>query len=495
VLRHAAVGLQAEIVGEVAQLVALLLRQIDRGTHDVGQQAAAETACAVELLLRLALLLEHALDQAVVLLGVERVGVAGQVERQALDGLLAVGLRRALALAGVGHGLLVGVERGLCPRGHGVELAGRPLTVLAHGGRPYELAHLARVLARDAARDVLEHATGELAGLLELREALIVGPGRERARPVLVVLVEALGRAGSEELATAQQALLDLAELLLAIDRELLDLGLDLLGQLAEVGQALLVVDVHDDGGREVEDLLELLGSDVEQVADPARDALDDPDMGDGRGEFDVAHALTAHLLAGHLDAAALADDALVADALVLPAVALPVLGRHEHALPEGSVLLGLERAVIDLLGLGDLTARPVMDLLGRGEPDLDRIEIVDVDHVHPFGVVVEESRGRLGSAARRRRSFARITPGSRGRRRRARARRRPRRPRRSGSRRRAPRCRLRQPGRPPRAPGPRARAGLRAASLGRCRCRVPRPRAGARRPPRGSGPRRRPRR
>jgi hypothetical protein len=31
------------------------------------------------------------------------------------------------------------------------------------------------------------------------------------------------------------------------------------------------------------------------------------------------------------------------------------------------------------------------VDLLGRGEPDLDRIEVVDVDHVHPFGVVVEE--------------------------------------------------------------------------------------------------------
>ena len=70
--------------------------------------------------------------------------------------------------------------------------------------------------------------------------------------------------------------------------------------------------------------------SDVEQVADAARDALEEPDVRDGSGEVDVAHALAPHLLPGHLDAAALADDALVADALVLAAVALPVLRRTE---------------------------------------------------------------------------------------------------------------------------------------------------------------------
>jgi hypothetical protein len=74
-----------------------------------------------------------------------------------------------------------------------------------------------------------------------------------------------------------------------------------------------------------------------------------------GRSEVDVAHALTAHLGPRDLDAAALADDALVADALVLAAVALPVLGRTEDALAEEPVLLGLQRAVVDRLGLGDL--------------------------------------------------------------------------------------------------------------------------------------------
>src|SRR5207248_1726253 len=142
----------------------------------------------------------------------------------------------------------------------------------------------------------------------------------------------------------------------------------------------LLDVDRGDDRGREVEDLLELARSDVEEVADPARDTLEEPDVRDRRRQVDVTHALAAHLLPRHLDAAALADDPLVADALVLAAVALPVLRRAEDALAEEAVALGLERPVVDGLGLGDLAGRPIPDLLRRRESDADRVEIVDVD-------------------------------------------------------------------------------------------------------------------
>src|SRR6202034_3942607 len=127
--------------------------------------------------------------------------------------------------------------------------------------------------------------------------------------------------------------------------------------------------------------LLELLGRHVEQVADPARDALEEPDVAHRGGEIDVAHALAANLRARHLDAAALADDALVTHSLVLTAVALPVLGRAEDALAEEAVLLGLQRAVVDRLGLGDLAGAPAADLLGGGEADLNGVEVVDVNH------------------------------------------------------------------------------------------------------------------
>ncbi len=139
-----------------------------------------------------------------------------------------------------------------------------------------------------------------------------------------------------------------------------------------------VLVDVGDDVLGEVEHALERARRDVEQQADPAGRALDEPDVGDRRGQLDVAHPLTAHLGARDLDAALVADDALVADALVLAAVALPVLGRTEDLLAEQAVLLRLERAVVDRLRLGDLAVRPLLDLVRRREGDPDGVEIVD---------------------------------------------------------------------------------------------------------------------
>src|SRR5204863_10113102 len=106
--------------------------------------------------------------------------------------------------------------------------------------------------------------------------------------------------------------------------------------------------------------------------------SLEEPDVRDRRGQVDMAHALAANLGARDLDAAALADDPLVADALVLAAVALPVLGGAEDALAEEPVLLRLERAVVDRLGLGHLAVGPALDLLRRGQRDANRVEIVN---------------------------------------------------------------------------------------------------------------------
>src|SRR4029077_8787792 len=123
---------------------------------------------------------------------------------------------------------------------------------------------------------------------------------------------------------------------------------------------------------------------------DATRHALEEPDVAHRRGEVDVAHALAAGLGARGRHAAALADDALVTDALVLTAVALPVLGRTKDALAEQAVLLGLERPVVDRLRLGPLPRAPGADLLGGGQADLDRVEIVDVDQIDPFLVSLE---------------------------------------------------------------------------------------------------------
>ncbi len=145
---------------------------------------------------------------------------------------------------------------------------------------------------------------------------------------------------------------------------------------------ARLVVDRRDHVGREVDDLLQVLRGDVEQVAQTRGNTLEVPDVRHGGGELDVAHPLTTDIGPGHLDATALTDDALEAHALVLAAVALPVPGGTEDLLAEEAVTLGLERAVVDGLGLLDLAVRPLADLVGRREADAQLVVEVHIQHV-----------------------------------------------------------------------------------------------------------------
>ncbi len=97
--------------------------------------------------------------------------------------------------------------------------------------------------------------------------------------------------------------------------------------------------------------------------------------MRDGRGQFDMAHALAPDLLQRHFDAAFLADDAAVLHPLVLAAQAFVVLDRAKDTRAEQAVTLGLERTVVDGLGLFDLAVGPAENPLGRGQRDLDLVK------------------------------------------------------------------------------------------------------------------------
>src|SRR5699024_2457340 len=142
-----------------------------------------------------------------------------------------------------------------------------------------------------------------------------------------------------------------------------------------QVAVARVLVDRDHHVGGEVDDLLEVLRRHVEQVSEARGNALEVPDVRDGGRELEVAHALTAHGALGDLDTAALADDALEAHALVLAAGALPVAARAEDLLSEQAVLLGLQRAVVDRLGLLDLAVGPATDVVGSGQTDTKLIE------------------------------------------------------------------------------------------------------------------------
>ena len=104
---------------------------------------------------------------------------------------------------------------------------------------------------------------------------------RETAGPEVVVLVEALVLALGEVVAAPLEPLLERGERLVAVDVDLLRLGLDLVLEVVQVLRARLDVDRRHDRGGEVEHLLELARGDVEQVADPAGNALEEPDVAD----------------------------------------------------------------------------------------------------------------------------------------------------------------------------------------------------------------------
>src|SRR3954464_12515499 len=95
--------------------------------------------------------------------------------------------------------------------------------------------------------------------------------------------------------------------------------------------------------------------------------------MGDGSGQFDVAHSLAPDPRQRHFDRALFADDALVLHALVLAAQALVILDGPEDTRAKQAVALGLEGPVVDGLRLFDLAVGPRKNLLGArdGNPDL----------------------------------------------------------------------------------------------------------------------------
>src|SRR3546814_2858652 len=81
-----------------------------------------------------------------------------------------------------------------------------------------------------------------------------------------------------------------------------------------------------------------------------------------------MALAFAANLGHRDLDTAFFADDALVFHALILAAQAFIILDRTKDARAEQAVAFGLERAVVDRLGLLDLAERPGPNAFGAGD-------------------------------------------------------------------------------------------------------------------------------
>ena len=233
---------------------------------------------------------------------------------------------------------------------------------------------------RDHGDHVEDHPLRQVVGLLEGLDDL------QTLRILELLLERGLGL---HALAQLDRELGDFDALEQLLDRFGAHHGLEAGGAVlgVELAEAVLILDdlallhgrvawIDDDIRLEVENGFKLTEGDVEEVADARRQALEEPDVRAGGRKLDVTEALAADLREGDLDAALVADDAAVLHALVLAAEALPVGDGAKDARAEQAVAFGLEGAVVDGLGLGDLAMRPAADLLGAGKLDLDGVEV-----------------------------------------------------------------------------------------------------------------------
>src|SRR5260370_1054190 len=78
---------------------------------------------------------------------------------------------------------------------------------------------------------------------------------------------------------------------------------------------------------------------------------------------FDVAQALATDFRLRDFDPALVANHAAVLHAFVLAAETFPIRNGSKDAGAKQTIALGFERAVIDRLGLGYFTVRPLTDL------------------------------------------------------------------------------------------------------------------------------------
>src|SRR5437762_8519705 len=252
--------------------------------------------------------------------------------------------------------------------------------VVEVGGReaPAVERHEWAELRRDDRDDFQDHPVGLVPGLEErlddlqplddllplLHRRLAEHLGAQVARERVQVHVQ-------QQLATRLGAHTDLEDVGAVLLREL--------ARLVDREQVLLLhaldLGVEDDVLLEVEDLLDLAERHVQELADAARQPLEEPHVRDGRGELDVAHALAPHPRARHLDAALVADHAGELHPLVLAAGALVILGRAKDSRAEEPIAFGLERPIVDGLRLLDFAVRPVADLLRRRELDANRVK------------------------------------------------------------------------------------------------------------------------
>ena len=140
------------------------------------------------------------------------------------------------------------------------------------------------------------------------------------------------------------------------------------IGQVCEPG-------LNHDVVLKVENTLKIAQGHVQHQADARWQRLEEPDVCNGRCQFDVTHPLTADLLQRNFNTTFFADNAAILHALIFAAQTFVVFDRAKDTRTEQAITLGLKRPVVDGFWLFDLTIGPRQDALWRCERHLDFVE------------------------------------------------------------------------------------------------------------------------
>src|SRR5690606_7988994 len=166
--------------------------------------------------------------------------------------------------------------------------------------------------------------------------------------------------------------------------------GVELVAELFQRFEVLLVVQqltflqrgqtgLDHDVAFEIQYPLDIAQGHVQQQTDPGRQRLQEPDVGNRRSQFDMAHALTAYLGQRDFNTALFTDDATVLEALVLAALALVVLYRAKDLGAEQAVTLRFEGTVVDGFRLFHFAVGPGPDHLRGRQADSNGIELFNL--------------------------------------------------------------------------------------------------------------------
>ena len=160
---------------------------------------------------------------------------------------------------------------------------------------------------------------------------------------------------------------------------------------------------INNDIGFEIQDAFDITQRDIENHTHAGRKALQEPNVRNRAGQFNVAHAFAADFGKCDFNAALLADDTLMFQALVFAAKTFVVLNRSENLCAEQAVAFGFERTVVNCLRLLYFTVRPRTNLFRGSNADLDRVKrlilfICLKERVKSFHHFLEDSLSRSKS-------------------------------------------------------------------------------------------------